>query len=191
MIVFLLAADQADVNTVRHSDDEDDDDDDEDVRGKEQEPVGEEAEPNADGDADAELQVATAPVTIAAPVSRLDGEEELGFPDACLPLSWYKKMPILKGNDSQFWVGWALLRLKTFRLIENKYFETAVIIMILLSSLALVRTISPKSTILSFSILPLFYYSAITITVKLESFELVVFKWGLHFARFRSFLALS
>ena len=41
-------------------------------------------------------------------------------------------------EDSPFWQGWAALRIKTFRLIENKYFETAVIAMILLSSLALV-----------------------------------------------------
>ena len=41
-------------------------------------------------------------------------------------------------EDSPFWQGWANLRIKTFRLIENKYFETAVIAMILISSLALV-----------------------------------------------------
>ena len=70
---------------------------------------------------------------------RADGDEDPQYPDACFPDHWYEKMPILKGNDeSPFWQGWAMLRLKTFRLIENKYFETAVIIMILLSSLALV-----------------------------------------------------
>lgn len=72
---------------------------------------------------------------------RMDGEEDPQYPDACFPDRWYEKMPALKGNDeSPFWQGWAMLRLKTFRLIENKYFETAVIIMILLSSLALVST---------------------------------------------------
>lgn len=40
-------------------------------------------------------------------------------------------------EDSPFWQGWSNLRFKTFQLIENKYFETAVITMILLSSLAL------------------------------------------------------
>lgn len=55
------------------------------------------------------------------------------FPDTC-----YKKFPFLAGDDdSPFWQGWANLRFKTFQLIENKYFETAVITMILLSSLAL------------------------------------------------------
>ncbi|KAJ8937407.1 hypothetical protein NQ314_011893, partial [Rhamnusium bicolor] len=56
----------------------------------------------------------------------------------CFPEKCYKKFPFLAGDDdSPFWQGWANLRYKTFRLIENKYFETAVITMILLSSLAL------------------------------------------------------
>ncbi|XP_068916800.1 sodium channel protein para-like isoform X1 [Tenebrio molitor] len=56
----------------------------------------------------------------------------------CCPDTCYKKFPFLAGDeDSPFWQGWANLRYKTFRLIENKYFETAVITMILLSSLAL------------------------------------------------------
>lgn len=61
-------------------------------------------------------------------------------PSDCCPDPCYKKFPILAGDDdSPFWQGWGNLRLKTFQLIENKYFETAVITMILLSSLALVR----------------------------------------------------
>lgn len=60
-------------------------------------------------------------------------------PSDCCPDPCYKKFPILAGDDdSPFWQGWGNLRLKTFQLIENKYFETAVITMILLSSLALV-----------------------------------------------------
>lgn len=78
------------------------------------------------------------------------GEEELVIhaeeddviddsPSDCCPDPCYKKFPILAGDDdSPFWQGWGNLRLKTFQLIENKYFETAVITMILLSSLALV-----------------------------------------------------
>ncbi|XP_031636806.1 sodium channel protein para isoform X42 [Contarinia nasturtii] len=59
-------------------------------------------------------------------------------PIDCLPESCYTKFPIFAGDeDSPFWQGWGNLRLKTFRLIENKYFETAVITMILLSSMAL------------------------------------------------------
>ncbi|CAH0562424.1 unnamed protein product [Brassicogethes aeneus] len=56
----------------------------------------------------------------------------------CFPETCYKKFPFLAGDDdSPFWQGWSNLRYKTFQLIENKYFETAVITMILLSSLAL------------------------------------------------------
>lgn len=61
------------------------------------------------------------------------------YPSDCCPDPCYVKFPMLAGDDdSPFWQGWANLRLKTFQLIENKYFETAVITMILLSSLALV-----------------------------------------------------
>lgn len=92
----------------------------------------------------------------------VDGEEGLGedelvihadeedviddSPSDCFPDTCYKKFPVLAGDDdSPFWQGWANLRLKTFQLIENKYFETAVITMILLSSLALVNRISAPS----------------------------------------------
>lgn len=85
----------------------------------------------------------------------VDGEEGLGedelvihadeedviddSPSDCFPDTCYKKFPVLAGDDdSPFWQGWANLRLKTFQLIENKYFETAVITMILASSFALV-----------------------------------------------------
>lgn len=64
------------------------------------------------------------------------------YPSDCCPDHCYKKFPFLAGDDdAPFWQGWANLRLKTFQLIENKYFETAVITMILLSSLALVSKI--------------------------------------------------
>jgi voltage-gated sodium channel type II alpha len=60
-------------------------------------------------------------------------------PSDCFPEHVYLRFPFLAGDDDEpFWQGWANLRLKTFQLIENKYFETAVITMILLSSLALV-----------------------------------------------------
>lgn len=64
--------------------------------------------------------------------------EDEEYSGDCFPEPCYKKFPFLAGDDdSPFWQGWANLRYKTFRLIENKYFETAVITMILLSSLAL------------------------------------------------------
>ncbi|XP_044010866.1 sodium channel protein para isoform X12 [Aphidius gifuensis] len=59
-------------------------------------------------------------------------------PADCCPESYYKRFPFLTGDeDAPFWQGWGNLRLKTFQLIENKYFETAVITLILLSSMAL------------------------------------------------------
>ena len=61
------------------------------------------------------------------------------YPAECCPDRCYMQFPCLAGDhDSPFWQGWGALRIKTFRLIENKYFETAVITMILVSSLALV-----------------------------------------------------
>jgi voltage-gated sodium channel type II alpha len=60
------------------------------------------------------------------------------YPSDCCPDKCYLRFPFLAGDtDSPFWQGWAALRIKTFRLIENKYFETAVIALILISSLAL------------------------------------------------------
>lgn len=79
--------------------------------------------------------------------------EEEEYPEDCFPPNCYKKFPFLAGDDeTPFWLGWGQLRLKTFQLIENKYFETAVITMILLSSLALVRKYSLRHEIkLNFS----------------------------------------
>lgn len=77
-------------------------------------------------------------------VIHADGDDVIleDYPADCCPDPCYKKFPILAGDDdSPFWQGWANLRLKTFQLIENKYFETAVITMILLSSLALVSAL--------------------------------------------------
>lgn len=68
-----------------------------------------------------------------------DSEEMMEYPADCFSEDCYRRFPFLLGDEeSPFWQGWANLRLKTFQLIENKYFETAVITMILLSSLALV-----------------------------------------------------
>jgi hypothetical protein len=61
------------------------------------------------------------------------------YPSDCCPDGFYLRFPCIAGDpDSPFWQGWGNLRIKTFRLIENKYFETAVISMILISSMALV-----------------------------------------------------
>ncbi|CAG0897066.1 unnamed protein product [Darwinula stevensoni] len=59
-------------------------------------------------------------------------------PSDCCSVGCYQQCPALAGEEgSPFWDGWTQLRTKTYKLIENKYFETAVIVMILLSSLAL------------------------------------------------------
>ena len=68
-------------------------------------------------------------------------------PADCFTEAFYVRCPSCRGNpNSPFWQGWATLRLKTYRLIENKYFETAVITMILLSSMALVSKTAAHST---------------------------------------------
>jgi voltage-gated sodium channel type II alpha len=64
-------------------------------------------------------------------------EPEEEMPQDCMPPRFYERFPFFLFTDTPFGVMWMNLRLKTFRLIENKYFETAVITMILLSSLAL------------------------------------------------------
>jgi voltage-gated sodium channel type II alpha len=74
---------------------------------------------------------------VADAITEADSDSK--YPADCCPDKCYRRFPFLAGDDdSPFWQGWANLRHKTFRLIENKYFETAVITMILLSSLALV-----------------------------------------------------
>lgn len=67
-------------------------------------------------------------------------EEEEQYPADCFPPEFYDRFPIFSLEDSPFLPLWSQIRLQTFKLIENKYFETAVIIMILLSSLALVKS---------------------------------------------------
>ena len=69
------------------------------------------------------------------------------YPSDCCPDRCYARFPCLGGDhESPFWQGWGSLRIKTFRLIENKYFETAVIAMILISSMALVSATIQVST---------------------------------------------
>ncbi|XP_076069518.1 sodium voltage-gated channel paralytic isoform X2 [Oratosquilla oratoria] len=73
-----------------------------------------------------------------APMMDAGSDVAIDYPSDCFKESCYQKCPMLAGDpESPFWQGWAHLRLKTFQLIENKYFETAVITMILISSLAL------------------------------------------------------
>ena len=52
----------------------------------------------------------------------------------CCPASIYKKLPCCANDTSVFWVNWNYQRLVASKLIENKYFETVVLILILISS---------------------------------------------------------
>nr|XP_045613229.1 sodium channel protein para-like isoform X8 [Procambarus clarkii] len=77
---------------------------------------------------------------VQAPGPMMDSGSDviLDYPADCFKEACYVKCPWCAGDpESPFWQGWGHLRLKTYQLIENKYFETAVITMILLSSLAL------------------------------------------------------
>ncbi|RZC41995.1 Ion trans, Na trans assoc, and/or PKD channel domain containing protein, partial [Asbolus verrucosus] len=59
-------------------------------------------------------------------------------PPPCFPESCYKKLPKGRINKkSSFWRTWSYLRRKIFDLVESKYFEGAVITIIIFSSLAL------------------------------------------------------
>ncbi|KAK8395287.1 hypothetical protein O3P69_006178 [Scylla paramamosain] len=74
----------------------------------------------------------------AGPIMDTGSDAALDYPSDCFKEACYTRWPFCAGDpDSPFWQGWGHLRLKTYQLIENKYFETAVITMILLSSLAL------------------------------------------------------
>lgn len=69
--------------------------------------------------------------------SSKEEEEDDSYPADCFPPDFYDRFPIFAMEDSPFLPLWSSIRLHTYRLIENKYFETAVIVMILLSSMAL------------------------------------------------------
>lgn len=68
------------------------------------------------------------------PHGEIDEEE---YPSDCMPPKFYERFPMFDVEDTPFGVFWANIRLKCFRLLGNKYFETAVIGLILFSSLAM------------------------------------------------------
>ncbi|RWS16117.1 skeletal muscle sodium channel alpha subunit-like protein, partial [Dinothrombium tinctorium] len=61
--------------------------------------------------------------------------EEEG-PIDCFPETWYQRFPCCY-EDTPFWRRWKWLRYKSYWLVEHKYFETLVIILILISSMTL------------------------------------------------------
>ena len=114
---------EGDAASTRDEDDDDEDGDEEGEEGEEEE--GEEGEEEGEEEGGGE-----------------DGVTEDAFveePAECCPNWCYVKFPFLAGNDeSVVWQRWWTIRCATFRMIEHKYFETFIIIMILISSLALV-----------------------------------------------------
>lgn len=64
------------------------------------------------------------------------------YPDECCPKCCSKKFTYCIEAFDQTQIGkiWGSFRFAMFRLVENSYFETFIILMILLSSLALVRS---------------------------------------------------
>nr|AAQ84279.2 voltage-gated sodium channel protein [Mesobuthus martensii] len=60
------------------------------------------------------------------------------YPSDCFPDKCYQHFPFCLGNEeSKFWRHYTTIRGKSYTLVENKYFETLIIFMILVSSLAL------------------------------------------------------
>jgi hypothetical protein len=77
---------------------------------------------NVDAD---KLETATADVIISE------------YPSECFPDSFYKYCPTCL-EETPFWIRWKEIRLRCYQLVEHKYFETLVITLILISSMALV-----------------------------------------------------
>ena len=54
--------------------------------------------------------------------------------EECCPAVVYQKMPCCAGESAPFWQVWSRHRLLALKLIENKYFEGIVLVLILISS---------------------------------------------------------
>ncbi|GFT37955.1 sodium channel protein para [Nephila pilipes] len=59
------------------------------------------------------------------------------YPADCCPDCCYDRFPFCVGGDGLWWTRWKEARRKSYWLVEHKYFETLIITMILISSLAL------------------------------------------------------
>ena len=77
---------------------------------------------NVDAD---KLETATADVIISE------------YPSECYPEYLYRYCPSCL-EETPFWIKWKAIRLWCYQLVEHKYFETLVITLILISSMALV-----------------------------------------------------
>lgn len=78
------------------------------------------------------------------------------YPDECCPKCCIKRCPCCDAFDkTKFGQKWWSFRCKMFKLVEHKYFETFIIIMISASSIALVR-IPPLDPLVTSWILTMF-----------------------------------
>ena len=59
------------------------------------------------------------------------------YPSECFPEYLYKYCPTCL-EETPFWIKWKEIRLRCYQFVEHKYFETLVITLILISSMALV-----------------------------------------------------
>ncbi|CAL1280596.1 unnamed protein product [Larinioides sclopetarius] len=59
------------------------------------------------------------------------------YPADCCPDCCYDRFPFCLGDDGIWWTRWKEARRRSYNLVEHKYFETLIITMILISSLAL------------------------------------------------------
>lgn len=72
------------------------------------------------------------------------------YPVDCFPEQMYDYCPWCLA-ETPFWIRWKEIRLRCYQFVEHKYFETLVITLILLSSMALVSgTLNSDSKILIF-----------------------------------------
>nr|XP_042895936.1 sodium channel protein para [Parasteatoda tepidariorum] len=62
---------------------------------------------------------------------------ESEYPADCCPDCCYVRFPFCLGDESPRWLQWKEARRRSYNLVEHKYFETLIITMILISSLAL------------------------------------------------------
>lgn len=60
------------------------------------------------------------------------------YPVDCFPDKWYNRCPSCM-EETPLMLRWKDMRYKAYQLVENKYFETICIALILLSSMTLVR----------------------------------------------------
>lgn len=69
------------------------------------------------------------------------------YPVDCFPDKWYDKCPWCL-EETPFFIKWKEMRYHSYNLVENKYFETICITLILISSMTLVSNFARQSVAL-------------------------------------------